>query len=159
MDFHISSDLMFSIMFVSLMHFHNHLCISISTQILKEMLAKKPIKPRSKALSFIDGWYPDKNYFIWIFVTFNLKHINEKLTWQRNFIWLCWGCSSGKFVLQELRGYKQPRLGATPTWQNQIKKRYNMNLAENFFSWPRSEGEFKVVKVWLTLSYRQSFTV
>ena len=37
-SFYISPDLMFSITFVSVMHFHNHLCISISLKILKEFL-------------------------------------------------------------------------------------------------------------------------
>ena len=39
MGFYKSSDLMFSITFVSVMHFHNHLCISISPKILKEIVA------------------------------------------------------------------------------------------------------------------------
>ena len=40
MGFYISPDLMFSITFVSVMHFHNHLCISISPKILKEIFAQ-----------------------------------------------------------------------------------------------------------------------
>ena len=36
MGFYISPDLMFSITFVSVMHFHNHLCISILPEVLKE---------------------------------------------------------------------------------------------------------------------------
>ena len=40
MGFYYSPHLMFSITFVSVMHFHNHLCISISPQILKEIFAK-----------------------------------------------------------------------------------------------------------------------
>ena len=39
MGFYISPDLMFSMTFVSVMHFHNHLCISIPTKILKEIFA------------------------------------------------------------------------------------------------------------------------
>ena len=39
MGFYISPHLMFSITFISLMHFHNHLCISISPKILKEIFA------------------------------------------------------------------------------------------------------------------------
>ena len=39
MGFYISPDLMLSITFVSVMHFHNHLCISISPKILKEISA------------------------------------------------------------------------------------------------------------------------
>ena len=39
MRFYISPDLMFSITFVSVMNFHNHLCISISPKILKELFA------------------------------------------------------------------------------------------------------------------------
>ena len=39
MGFYISPDLMFSITFVSVMHFHNQLCISISPKILKEIFA------------------------------------------------------------------------------------------------------------------------
>ena len=39
MGFYISPDLMFSITFVSVMHFHNNLCISISPKILKEIFA------------------------------------------------------------------------------------------------------------------------
>ena len=39
MGFYISPHLMFSITFVSVMHFHNHLCISISPKILKEIFA------------------------------------------------------------------------------------------------------------------------
>ena len=38
--FYISPRLMFSITFFSVMHFHNHLCISISPKILKEIFAK-----------------------------------------------------------------------------------------------------------------------
>ena len=41
MGFSISPDLMFSITFVPVMHFHNHLCTSISPKILKEIFAKK----------------------------------------------------------------------------------------------------------------------
>ena len=37
--FYISPDLMFSITLFSVMHFHNHLCISISPKILKEIFA------------------------------------------------------------------------------------------------------------------------
>ena len=43
MGFYISSDLMFSIPFVSVMHFNNHLCISISPKILKEIFAGSPL--------------------------------------------------------------------------------------------------------------------
>ena len=39
MGFYISPDLMFSITFVSVMNFHNHLCISISPKIVKEIFA------------------------------------------------------------------------------------------------------------------------
>ena len=41
MCFYIFPPLMFFIMFVFVMHFHNHLCISISHTILKEMFAEK----------------------------------------------------------------------------------------------------------------------
>ena len=37
--FYISPDLMFSITLVTVMHFHNYLCISISVKILKEIFA------------------------------------------------------------------------------------------------------------------------
>ena len=47
MGFYISPDLMFSITFVSVMHFHNHLCMSISPKILKEILPKYPQLYRS----------------------------------------------------------------------------------------------------------------
>ena len=36
---YISPDLMFSITLISVMHFHNHLCNSISPKILKEIFA------------------------------------------------------------------------------------------------------------------------
>ena len=39
MGFYISSDLMFFITFVSVMHFHNHLYISISPKIINEIFA------------------------------------------------------------------------------------------------------------------------
>ena len=39
MGFYISPDLMFSIIFFSVMHFHDHLCISISPKILIEIFA------------------------------------------------------------------------------------------------------------------------
>ena len=39
MCFYFFPDLMFSITFVSVMHFHSHLCISIFTEILKEIFA------------------------------------------------------------------------------------------------------------------------
>ena len=41
MGFYISPYLMFAITFFSVMHFHNHLCISISPKILKEIFAEK----------------------------------------------------------------------------------------------------------------------
>ena len=40
MGFYISPDLRFSITFVSVMHFHNHLCFSISPKTLKEFFDK-----------------------------------------------------------------------------------------------------------------------
>ena len=43
MGFFISPDLMFFITFVSVMHIHNHLCISISPKIPKEIFADFPI--------------------------------------------------------------------------------------------------------------------
>ena len=39
MGFYISPDLMFFITFVSVMHFHNHLYISISPKIINEIFA------------------------------------------------------------------------------------------------------------------------
>ena len=39
MGFFISPDFIFSITYVSVMHFHNHLCMSISHKILKEIFA------------------------------------------------------------------------------------------------------------------------
>ena len=39
MGFYISPDLMFSITLVSVMRFHNYLCISISPKILKDIFA------------------------------------------------------------------------------------------------------------------------
>ena len=41
LGFYISPDLMCFIMFVSLMHFLNHLCIFMSPKILKEIFANK----------------------------------------------------------------------------------------------------------------------
>ena len=40
MGFSIFPHLMFSITFVSVMHFHNYLCISISPKVLKEIFAE-----------------------------------------------------------------------------------------------------------------------
>ena len=39
MGFYISPHLMFSITFVSVMHFHNNFCISITTKIIKEIFS------------------------------------------------------------------------------------------------------------------------
>ena len=41
MGFYISPHLMFSLTFVSVMHFHSHLCISITPKILTEIFAKE----------------------------------------------------------------------------------------------------------------------
>ena len=40
MGLYISPDLIFSITFVSVMNFHNHLCMSISTKILKKKFCR-----------------------------------------------------------------------------------------------------------------------
>ena len=45
MGFYISPYLMFSIMFASVRHFHNHLYISISPIIIKEIFAKGSLPP------------------------------------------------------------------------------------------------------------------
>ena len=47
MGFSISPDLMFSITFVSVIHFHNHLCISTSPKILKEIFAHFSFSPKT----------------------------------------------------------------------------------------------------------------
>ena len=66
MGFYISSGLMFSITFVSVMHFHDHLCISISPEILKEFFAY--ISSFNFHIITVQGWgnvndLEEDNYF------------------------------------------------------------------------------------------------
>ena len=53
MGFFISHNLMFSITFFSVMHFHNHLCISISPEILKEFFARIHLNPLFATLDIL----------------------------------------------------------------------------------------------------------
>ena len=53
MGFYISPHLMFSITFVFVMHFHNHLCIFLSPKILKEIIAAPCTDGRTAARVYL----------------------------------------------------------------------------------------------------------